>query len=213
MSEEIEVKKTDNVRRILVVLFLILIAFGSFVIFNAPETAVLNNYQYTNGFAVFDVNKVNDVETYVHITIQDGLTEKPYILGLRYDPLSVEDIPVEGTLHTRIFDDEEVFVTIHPEAGLTSTTTIAALEIDKIIDNKNLYNIKVSSAFTIPHGDETPVKTCADATSKETVIWLTLADDTIVYTEGNCIVIAGTDEEEIVRAADRFVLTLLGVMK
>ncbi len=195
---------------VLGVLLGLLAIFGLYVFFSPTGAVVLDNYQYSNGDSVFDVQKVNEIESY--ITLLVGIDAVPYTINLRNDPLSLEDIPVEGNVNTRIFDDTQAWITINPEAELTGKTTVAALEIDKIIDNEYLYEIPVSSAMTQEYG-EYPVKTCLDATSDETVIYLTLGSETLVYTDEYCIIVVGTDEDEIIRAADRLVLTLLGIMK
>ena len=200
----------DNLVVVMAVLMGMLVLFGAYVFFSDTGAVVMDNYQYSNGDSVFDVQKVSEIETYITLLISmDQLT---YTIGLRNDPLSLEDIPVEGNINTRIFDDSQAWITINPEAGLTGKTTVAALEIDKVIDNEYLYGIPVSSAMTQEYGDY-PVKSCNDATSDETVIYLTLGSETIVYTDEYCIIVVGTDEDEIIRAADRLVLTLLGIMK
>ena len=189
----------------------VLLAVGGYFFFASPNTGVLDNYQYSNGETVFDVQKVNEIETY--ITLLVGLpSQHKYTIALRNDPASLEYIPVYGTLNTRIFNDEDDYITINPYANLTAKTTIAALEIDKIIDNSRLYGVPVHSAMTEPYEDY-PVKTCRDGTDTSTIIYLSLGSETTVYTENNCIIIVGTDEDELIRAADRFVYTILGVMQ
>jgi hypothetical protein len=200
----------DNVKIMFAVLAVTLVVFGAFVFFTEPKTGVLDNYKYTNGYTIFDVQKVNEIETY--ITLLVGETAQEYTIGLRNDPLSLEDIPVTGNIVTRIHDDERIYITINPYANLTAKTTVAALEINSIIDNENLYGIPVLSAMTQEYLDY-PVKSCYDGTSQETVIWLTLGVETQVYTDGYCIIISGETEDDIIRAADRFLLTLLGIMK
>ncbi len=196
------------------ILFLIgiLLIGGLYVVFSKPTTLVQENYQYSNGQTTFNVSKVSDIETYIPLNI-GTLDTIIYTLALRNDPLSLEDIPVEGMVNTRIFGDEEVYVTINPNANLSSKTTIAALEIDKVIDNDYLYSIPVHSAMTQENVQGYPVKSCYDATDASTVIWLTLGSETKVYTEEYCIIIVGTNEDEIIRAADRFIYQLLGIMK
>ncbi len=203
-------EKKDNLGYVLLVFIGILVAAGVYVFFTDPATAVQDNYQYSNGETIFNVTKVNDIETY--ITLYVGQNEQPYAIGLRNDPLSLEDIPVYGAVNTRIYGDSQVYITLNPEANLSSKTTIAALEIDKIIDNERLYNIPVSSAMTLPNTLGYPIKNCNSGTDNTTIIWLTLGSDTQVYTEDYCIVIVGTSEDEIIRAADRFDYQLLGIM-
>lgn len=201
----------DKTGIVLLVLLGILAGAGLYFYFVPVHTDVLDNYQYSNGETVFDVQKVSETETY--ITLLVGLpVQKEYTIAMRNDPASLEDIPVHGTLNTRIFNDEQDYITINPEANLSAKATIAALEIDKIIDNSHLYGVPVASAMTQPYLDY-PVKSCLDGTDTSTIIWLTLGSETTVYTDNNCIIVVGTDEDNLIRAADRFVYTLLGVMK
>lgn len=201
----------DSATYFIYVLIGLLLVGGVYVFFSEPTTAVQDNYQYSNGETIFNVTKVSDTETHIPLNI-GVLNPVVYTLILRNDPLSVEKIPVEGTLNTRIFGDEEIYVTINPEANLTSRTTIAALEIDTVIDNDYLYGIPVHSAMTQENDDGFPVKSCRDGSDSSTVIWLTLGSETIVYTDEYCIIIVGTTEDEIIKATDRFLYSLLGII-
>ncbi len=205
-------KKDITAGYVLLSLIGILLAGGVYVFFSEPTTAVQDNYQYKNGETTFNVSKVSDTETYIPLNI-GTLDTIGYTLVLRNDPLSLEDIPVEGSINTRIYGDEEIYVTLNPNADLSSKATIAALEIDKIIDNEYLYNIPVHSAMTLENEQGYPVKSCYDGTDTTTIIWLTLGTETKVYTEEYCIIIVGTDEDELIRAADRMVYQLLGIMQ
>lgn len=205
-------EKNDGVKYFIIFLISILLVGGIYILFSEPNTAVEDNYQYSNGNSIFNVTKVSDTETHVPVNI-GVLNDVIYTLVLRNDPLSLGDIPVEGAINTRIYGDEEIYVTINPNAGLTSKTTIAALEIDRTIDNDYLYGIPVHSAMTQENAQGYPVKSCYDGTDASTVIWLTLGSETKVYTEEYCIIIVGTDENEIIRATDRFLYQLLGIMK
>ena len=197
--------KIKNKALIYLVLFLVLV--GTFVYF--VDVSPDDYYQYATGDAVYDVYIVSDNEVKIPITL--GSYGDEWTLVMRDDPASLENIPVYGTLNTRIYDDEAVFITIDPNAGLTGKTTIAALEIDKVIDNEDIYGIPTYSAMTSEYG-EYPVITCADANSDYTVIYLTLGEETIVYTQDYCIIVQGVDEDDLIRAADRMVYNLLGIM-
>tara|TARA_Y100000310_G_scaffold321361_1_gene378882 strand:+ start:309 stop:920 length:612 start_codon:yes stop_codon:yes gene_type:complete len=200
--------KKDNMGVVLGVLIGILIISMVFV-FTMDDGVADDVYKYSNGNTIFEIYKYSDTETY--ITLLTGIDGVEYTLGLRTDPLSLEDIPVIGTLNTRIYDDEIVYVTIDPFAGLTGQTVIAALEIDKVIDNEYLYGIPVMSAMTNEYSDY-PIRDCDDGTNTETIVYLTLGNETKVYTHDYCIIVMGTDEGEIIRAADRMVYDLLGIM-
>ncbi|MBT4416635.1 hypothetical protein HOC80_00875 [archaeon] len=184
-----------------------LIVLGTVIYFSDFNST--NVYQYSNGDSIFDVNVLNEVETQIRITIGDS--EEAYILNLRNDPLSLEDISVTGNIAQRIINDQEIYIVINPNAGLSSKATIAALEIDKIIDNQFFYNIPVSSAMTEEYG-EYPIVTCDMANDEYSVIYLGVADETAVYVDDYCIIVEGADEDDLIRAADRLSLHLLGIM-
>lgn len=206
-----EIQKKDNASYVLLFLLGLLLASGVYIFFHQPITAVQNNYQYSNGETIFNVTKVSDTDTY--ITLYIGKEQTPYAIDMRNDPLSLENITVDGMINTRIYGDKQIYVTVNPNANLSAKTTIAALEIDKIIDNPKLYNITVSSAMTLPNTYGYPVKTCNDGSDNTTIIWLTLGSETTVYTDNYCIIVVGTSEDGIIRAADRLVYQLLGIMR
>ena len=165
-----------------------------------------NRYVY-NGF---EVRKISENEYQIKIFFKDDQTSS--FVRLRHGPRELEDIPIIGNLIPIIKQSNQIYVTINPFANLTGKTTIAALEIDKFIDNKYLINKPVNSAFTKPYGNYS-VKTCADAIDRTVVIRLELGDETKIYSEGDCIIIEGQDEFDLIKAADRLVLYLIGIMR
>ena len=96
--------------------------------------------------------------------------------------------------------------------NLTSTSVVALAEISKITGNKFLYNIPTRGAFSYFNGDN-PYVTCEGATKNKAVILLKLSDKTEVYSEGECIIVQGTDEDEIIKAATRLILKVLSIVK
>ncbi len=199
----------DKTGFVAAVLLVLLLGLGLFLYSSEPTEANLEDYQYSNGYTVFNVDVVSDIETYISMTV--GIEEIPYVLGLRNDPASLEDIPVEGNWNTRIYNDDAVFITFHPYANLTGKTTVAVYEIAKVIDNEHLYDIPVLSAVTEEYEDH-PVVRCEHGNDLNTVIYLTLGSETTVFAQDHCIYVVGTDEDELIRAADRFVLGLLDIM-
>jgi len=169
-------------------------------------------YMYSNGDTEFEVRKVID-QNYVGYEIKFFYkgSDQPYYLDVRYDPASMEDIPIDRTIFNKVKDDKGMHITIDPTANLTGKTTIAALEIDKFIDSKYFLNIPVNSSVTSPYANY-PVRTCEDATAESSVIWLKTGDETKITSEGNCAIVQGKNEDEIIRAADRLVLYLVGIM-
>ncbi|MFH1971932.1 MAG: hypothetical protein ABIJ18_00465 [archaeon] len=165
-------------------------------------------YRYTNGNSVFDVNIISESETKIPIYIKD----QSYIVTLRYDPASLEDIPLYGEPDRRLEQDDLVVITIDPEQNLTGKTIVAVYELEKFINNQFFYNLPVYTAVTSEYKDSVVVN-CDHASNSQTVIMVTLGEETQVYTNNYCIVVMGTDEDEIMRAADRLAYNLLGIME
>lgn len=199
------------------VLMLALTAFGVFVYFNSKEDWVQANnpstYEYSNGDTNFLVTKIKDMGyTGSQVQFFLGNNAQPYILDVRYGPIELEDISLDRSIRQKLIDDKTLFITIDPKENLTGKTTMAALEIAKVMGNELFFRLPVNSSMTSEY-KEYPVKTCKDATREETVLWLKLGTENKIVSEGNCITITGKTEDDLIRGADRFVLYMLGIMK
>ena len=167
-----------------------------------------SNYIYTNGVSTFNVDILSDTETKIPIYIED----QEYILTMRNDPASLEDIELYGNLAQRIANDESVIITIDPNQGLEGKTVVAAYELINIIDNELLYNITVFTTVTEEYEDRAVV-TCDQANDANTVIYMAIGEENAVYAYDYCIVVQATDEDNLIRAADRLAYHLIGIME
>ena len=96
---------------------------------------------------------------------------------------------------------------------MKGTSVIAAVEIANIISRKlGIFNIETIGALTGYVNNATPVITCKNITSKANVVWLRIGLETKVFLEKDCIIIQGTTEEEIARAADRLIYEVLTIV-
>jgi len=145
----------------------------------------------------------------IQLFINDQKT--PTLIHLREDPRTLETIPIQGNIQI-LRQKQQLHITLDPYANLTGKTTIAALEIDAIIDNPYLFNIPVNSAFTQPYANGT-IKTCADVNATEGVILLEKGDATSITEDKGCILLRGVTEQDLIRAADRLAYTLLNIMQ
>ncbi len=188
---------------ILVILGILLIALIAFVYF--WQQAKTSPYIFTyHGFS-FQRDQYG-YKVKIYINDQDV----PASIHLREDPRTLEDIPAQGDIQL-LRQKQQIYVTLDPEANLTGKTSIGALEIDAIIDNPYLFNIPVSSSFTKPYLNNT-IRTCQDVNSTQGVILFQLGAQTVVKEEMGCIYIEGVTEDDIIRASDRLVYTLLNIM-
>lgn len=161
-----------------------------------------------NSFRVFKLTDSSG--TYYEFEIFLNNNSMPSKINVRSDPRELEAIPIED-VKNEIITKNESYIIINPDENLTGKTTIAALEINKILDNQFLYNIETKSGLTKPYKNK-EVKTCNDVSETTSIIWLKLGEETRIFKD-NCIIIEGKTEEDLIKAADRLVLTLLGIMK
>ena len=218
-SEEVKKEMSSQNKIIGIVLFasfllLILLAF----LFVRSSQGRIEEYYFEYNGVMFAPSKSGvgyDMEFYVNEA------QYPVKMSVRGDPRELEDVRIDiEKVKPMVVGKKQIYVTINPDDNLTGRTTVAAQEIDYFIDNPFLFNIPVNSSFLIPYeGSETPIseqaiKTCKDANDKTGVIWMRLGNETAVFEEDGCIVVQGKepDEMEIIMAADRFYLTMLGVM-
>lgn len=93
-------------------------------------------------------------------------------------------------------------------------SVIAATEISKILGNYYFFNVPTEGALIKPvEGKQVLVKTCEDVNSTTSIIYLKIGDKKQIYSKNDCIIIEGKTEYELIESADRFILTLIGIMK
>jgi hypothetical protein len=197
-----------NKQSYIIIGVIIVLAIVASILYSGEKTP--SNYSYSNGYSTFNVDIISDSETKIPIYIEENNQE--YILTMRNDPISLEDIELYGNLAQRITNDESVVITIDPNQGLEGKTVVAAYELINIIDNELLYNITVYTTVTEEYEDRVVV-TCDNANDENTVIFLTLGEETTVYAYDYCIIVMGTNEDNLIRAADRLAYHLIGIMQ
>ena len=198
-------KKTQekSVKTFLIILGIFFVIFLFFIYFYATAKQSELAFDY-NGFE-FKKDEVFGYQLKLYINQADC----PAIIQIRNRPQDLENIPIDNIAF--LAEAKQIYVTLDPTKNLTGKTTVAALEIDAILDNPYLYEIPVNSAFTKEHGNTT-IKNCKDATTEEVVIELMLGEETEIKAKEKCIQIKGKTEADIIRGADRLLFTLLGVM-
>ena len=92
------------------------------------------------------------------------------------------------------------------------------LQVSNAVGVNGIFRIPTTGAVTreIQGRPESAnlTKTCADSSEKELVIEFRYANETKVYvdeTGWRCVIVEGKDKDELIKAADKTVLTLLGL--
>lgn len=201
-------------RKIKFIIYGMIIMLGAFIFFLFFSQKVSpGTTKYYNGVDTFDVEQVDSAHgpTYM-ITIYLNENKEPYYVYTRATPQQVDKLSFDYDLISKVSGKKQYYVTIDPYENLTGETTLAALEIDKFIDNKFLYNKPVNSAVITPYQNYT-VKTCADADNETGVIFLTTGPETKAYSQGECVILQGETQTDIVKLADALVFRMLKIIR
>jgi len=191
--------KSDNTTIIAIIIVLLIITSSAFTIYYVRNQ---DNYTYKD----FKVEK-----TPIGWSVLAFVNEQPYLLNLRHDPRSIEDIEIDKNIRKQLLSKPTLYLTVHPNA--TGNSVIAAVEIANIISRRlGIFNIETIGALTeyVPN-NPTPIITCNHITPNKNVLWLRLGPKTKVFLENECIIVQGTTEEEITRAADRLIYEVLTI--
>jgi len=204
-SEEIHEKSdkssTRNIILIVIIIIGLLILFFSIRYLYHPKTTE-ESYVY-NGFKFTKISNLWLTEVQIGNTI--------FRITTRYSPTELEHINVEPGIYEKIVGSKGIYFTV--SGNLSSVSVLAITELGRIIGTRyGLLNIPSQAALTESDDNETLVKTCKDAVNGTGVIWFKLGNTTAAYSDQNCVIIQGTEEWDIVKAADRVTFGLLGVM-
>jgi len=165
---------------------------------------VQDSYRYN----YFDFEKKSGVWT---TQTEEG--GNPLLVQLRHGPRELEDISVVGNIQN--FKDyyDFVYVTFDPRVeNHDGFVTMATAEVSPAMVVH--FGKDILAACTVDYEDcvasATPIVTC-NSTNKG-VIFINNNDDNYIRVDGNCATISGTGTD-LVRAADRFLYGMYGIMK
>lgn len=199
--------KENSIKWFVVIILVIFIVFGgAMVIFQKQRYS--KYYFDFNGYAVHRIPKQTGDIYSIEIFINNN--PQPYLVNTRYDPRELAEIDVEEGIKESILSKKELFITMDSEASAISV--LAATEISKVTGNVYMYNIPTYGALDAPvEGKNVTVMTCNDAVGSIGVIYLKEGEESKVYSEDECVIIEGTNEQDLVKVANRLMLETLGV--
>jgi len=169
-----------------------------------------NNYLY-NGFVFI---KNGDVwETRVDLAENDqqgAITGVP--LFVHYGPRDLEQIEMEEST-LEVFNNKNIIaLTFDPNLG--QYITLSGLEFAKVLvsfygwpSNALEYGLLNASTSALY-----PEITCANHTANKAVVVFSVGDETSITKEEGCIKVIGENNEEVLRASNRFMLSIIGIM-
>ena len=176
-KEEKKGSQEKTIKIIIYIMIISLLGFGLFIFLNQKLTP--GTYQYVHGMSTFDIQQIGTTEdggiTY-KIKVFINNDPNPKYIYTRHEPSEMVGLKIDPNVKQDILTKKEAYITINPNAELTGRTTIAALELDKFLDNAYLFKIPTKSAFTEVYesSPDYTIKTCDDVTEDTAIIWLKL---------------------------------------
>ena len=199
------------------VLIAITIAMIIFAVISFKKPILNDKYVYTSPsgeqFQFFKSKLENFTQHIATIYAVDKKGNKHQVdIPFINDPYSLEDIEIFGNVKDKILKKQGIFVTLDPYGS--SKSVLAAIEITRVIGTNDygVFKIPTQSATFKPTNTTFPYINCANATKDIGVIYLFLGNNTRVASLGECVVVEGKNYDDLIKAADKLTLHLLGVM-
>ncbi len=218
IDENLKKKNEDRNIKILlyVVIFFIIMTGAVFFLFG--ENSIFGDkYTYEN-------KNTGDKFSFRKEKIDEGLilhtltaysiyqrTGHKYDISFRNNPKEIETIFIDD-VRKNILGKERLYITLDP--NYKGKAVVASVELGRVLGEAEWGVFKIpTSAATIEKTNTTyPVVTCKDVNSRTGVIWLRLGNTTSVTSYKGCVIVEGTDYDNLIKAADKLAYYLLGVM-
>lgn len=179
----------------------IIAIFALLLIFSGNEEA-MGNATY-NGFTFEEIEGIWVTEWQIE--------NQTHQLYFRHHPEEVRKVPVRGSTDAR-FQKPTVYLTIDPSENRSSENAylvLAAIEMSsKLTFPLDRYVIAACTENSSLCSDR-PIVTCSGTDSA--VIYLKQDEEAGVIMDGNCVTVQGSGEE-VVKASDKLLFQLLGIM-
>lgn len=140
-----------------------------------------------------------------------------YFITLNNDPRTLEDIEVEENTRDALLAPKptQIYLTFDPDMSNKGHIAVATTEIARVLGRNGPFNLKLNGAVTKSvSGLEDRVAACDDSGERTLVIEFKYGEETEIYVDENyerCVIVQGTNEKELIEAADKTVLTILGL--
>lgn len=203
---------------LIVILFVSIFAFSKFF---KPVPKTLEELHILNL-----QGKLNPSQGYVYKGVYSFITEynlwftqltspkgtRIYDLALRYSPRDINDLVIEGTLNTDLFDNQtEFYYTFNPTGKEFQYVTLAVADL--ITHMTNVFEKTPLAACDRNETDackRVPVITCEN--KDKLVLYIKESNKLRVYYNDNCIVIEGNGLD-LVKGVDRVLYNLYKIME
>jgi hypothetical protein len=209
-------KQENKVRILIFILLIIFIAMIVFAVISFKKPIISNRYIYTSPsgeqFEFFKSKTENITFHVLRVYTINKEGKHQYDIPFINDPYSLEKLPITGDVKNKILDKQGIFITLDPYGS--SKSVLAAIEINRVIGTNDygVFKIPTQTATYKVTNTSFPYKTCKDANNQIGVIYLFVGNYTRIVPYGECVIVEGKDYDELIKAADKLTLNLLGVM-
>lgn len=222
-------------RKLIAICFAVLV-FGILLLFTASHIATwLTPKTWTYENAVIDVldGKINENQ-YVYNGIifarqnneslwifQGKVRNQTFEITSYYGPEELELVSVPLNVVNNVYSKKALFLSLNSSLDNVPTAAanaaIGAIEVGKIVGTKNnILNKQTMTTVTdsVASGINSSLSaTCLNASNVVGVIQFELSNTTQVIGDKNCLVVQGSSPTDIIKAADRLVFEILGIMR
>lgn len=123
-------------------------------------------------------------------------------------PSEVSHINISGNAVDIVRQSPMLYITSNLSGEQAPETALARYRITEFLSSENIYVEQGSLGYN----DSFPRVDCTNATVYVPVILLQVSNETKIEEDKGCIILDGRNEAELLRAADRFLFGLIGVM-
>ncbi|MFT7616315.1 MAG: hypothetical protein ACI8Y7_001146 [Candidatus Woesearchaeota archaeon] len=179
-------------------------------VFEGDETE--NSYLYNN----FVFVRPNPGALWTTTAAKDAETE--YLLTTYYAPRELENISIDKDAYKTMFNRELVYFSKALSADNftdgPAKVTIGAIEVGKIVGTRyGVLNTPTKGAFAYDDGLGSTWASCDNATDTVAVVEFIAGNETRIVATENCIQIYASTAEDFVRAGDRLLFQITGIMR
>ena len=168
-------------------------------------------------FVFFGFQSQNEVVKYDGIRFVKNPTQNIWIAKINgieaafsFLPNEVESILALDDSIKMLKDKFEIDVTYDLNSTFKESIALTQHQMELTLAQ---YNIFVRKGFTTNNTFNIPIMTCNDATFNVPVVYFKHGNTTNIHSENNCIIAEAVTNSDVIKAKDRLLYGILGVMK
>lgn len=126
-----------------------------------------------------------------------------------YFPTYIERIDLDPYVTELLNQSTQVIYTSDETSPAAQSISLAQFGLDQLFSKVNKPTF---TGFTTKNAKNIPVATCADSTAQRPVIYFVITNQTIISTQGSCIVAEAQNAQDMIAVKDRIMYSYLGIL-